>query len=344
MKALVKYADGPGNMEIRSVPDPRPGLGQVKIKVEQAGICGSDLHIYHSDIAIPVRPPVVIGHEFSGVVESVGEGVSQYRPGDRVVSETAYHYCGKCDFCREGWYNLCVERRTLGYWFDGVFAGYTVVPEDRIHRIPDKVSMTAAAMAEPLACVTHAAADLCHIVPGNTVLVTGPGSIGMMAAQVAKAYGAVVVLSGTAADSERLALAKTLGVDHVVDKQDELEKLLMDLTRGYGPDVVLECSGAAPAINTALRLIKKRGWFTQIGLAGKHIMFDIEALNYKEMHYSGSIGSRNANWRMALKLMQEEKVRLEPLVTHRFPITEWENAFKLFESKQGIKLFLLPVE
>ena len=132
MKALVKYAAGPGNMEIRDVEEPVAGPGQVKIRIVEAGICGSDLHILHSDIAIPVRPPVTTGHEFSGIVESVGEGVTNFKPGDRVVSETAYYYCGKCDYCRDGFYNLCVDRKTLGYWFNGVFTKYTVVPEDRV--------------------------------------------------------------------------------------------------------------------------------------------------------------------------------------------------------------------
>ena len=154
MKALVKYASGSGNMEIRDMPVPHAGPGQIKIKVMEAGICGSDLHIYHSDIAIPINPPVITGHEFSGIVEEVGEGVSGFKPGDPVVSETAYDYCGKCDFCREGWYNLCIERKTLGYWYNGIFTKYTVVPADRVHHIPEGVSFTAAAMTEPVS-YTH---------------------------------------------------------------------------------------------------------------------------------------------------------------------------------------------
>lgn len=345
MRALVKYDKGPGNMEIRSIPEPEPKPGQVKIKIVEAGICGSDLHIYHSDIAIPVRSPVTTGHEFSGIVESAGKGVTEYKPGDRVVSETAYYYCGKCDFCREGWYNLCIERKTLGYWFDGVFTDYTVVPVDRVHHLPDNVSFTAGAMCEPLACVIHAVEDLCRIIPGDIVLVTGPGSIGMMAAQVAKEHGAIVILSGMDMDESRLAIAKKLGADYAVNIQKQnLKQLVSDLTGGYGVDVVLECSGAASAINAALDLIKKRGWFCQIGLTGKKIEFDIEKINYRELHFSGSIGSRNANWRKALQLLKNGSVNLEPLVTHKIPLTEWKKAFELFDNKAGGKIFLLPME
>ena len=343
MKALVKHALGPGNMEIRDVPEPVPGPGQVKLEVKEAGICGSDIHIYHSDIAIPLNPPVITGHEFAGVVAENGPGCYRFKPGDRVVSETAFHYCGLCDFCREGFYNLCVERRTLGYWFNGVFARYTVVPEARLHAIPEGVDFTSAAMTEPLACVTHAIYDLTRIVAGDVVLVSGPGSVGVMAAQVAKAHGATVVVSGTNVDEARLEAAKRLGADHIVNVEKEnLIEFLKPLTRGYGPDVVLECSGSPYAVDAGLNAIKKRGWFTQIGLPGKKIEFDIEKICYKELHFSGSLGSRNASWRKALQLLSEGKVNVRPLVTDKFSILEWKSAFGMFENKKGGKIYLLP--
>ena len=345
MKALVKYEAGPGNMEIREVPIPSAGPGEILIKVTIAGICGSDLHIYHSDIAIPVRPPVVTGHEFSGTVAEVGDGVEGFSVGDRVVSETAYHYCGECDFCKEGFYNLCVERKTLGYWYNGIFTSYTVVPAGRVHHIPEGVSDLAAAMTEPLACVCHAVYDLCKIVPGDLVLVSGPGAIGLMAMQVAKAHGATVIVSGTNVDARRLALAKELGADYAVNiQQENLHDLVMSLSRGYGVDVVLECSGNAAGIDTALNLIKKRGYFTQIGLAGKKIEFDIEKICYKELHFTGSLGSRNHSWRIALKLLAEGKVKLEPLADTILPVTEWKTAFEKFEAKDGCKFMLTPAQ
>ncbi len=345
MKALVKYAAGPGNMEIRDIPEPYAAPGQIKIKIHEAGICGSDLHIYHSDIAIPVRPPVVTGHEFSGTVAEVGDGVEGFTPGDRVVSETAYRYCGVCDYCREGFYNLCVERRTLGYWFNGVFTSHTVVPAARVHRIPDSVSLTAAAMAEPLACVAHAVYDLTRITPTDTVLVSGPGAIGLMAMQIAKAHGARVVVSGTGIDGERLKMAEQLGADRTVNVQaEDLAAVLGGMTRGYGPDVVLECSGNAAGVDAGLNLIKKRGYFTQIGLPGKKIDFDIEKICYKELHFSGSLGSRNHSWRTALALLERKTVNLEPLAATKLPLTAWKEAFDKFEKKEGFKIFLLPVD
>ncbi|MEE0419462.1 MAG: zinc-binding dehydrogenase [Lachnospiraceae bacterium] len=344
MKALVKYEEGPGNMEIREVPEPEAAKGMVKIKVVEAGICGSDLHIYHSDIAIPVRPPVTTGHEFSGIVAEVGEGVTAFKPGDRVVSETAFYYCGKCDYCREGFYNLCVERKTLGYWFNGIFGSYTVVPEDRVHKIADHVDFTSAAMTEPLACVCHAVYDQCRIEGGDVVLVIGCGAIGIMSAQVAKANGAKVILSGMSADRERLKLAEEIGAcDYTVDVQrEDMKKLVNDLTGGYGVDVVLECSGSQSGTCSGLDLIKKRGYFCQIGLGGKEIQFPIETICYKELHFSGSMGSRRHSWTTAIKLIEDQKVNLKPLVTKKLPLTQWKKAFDMFENKEGCKLFLIP--
>ena len=343
MKALVKYAAGPGNMEIRDVPIPEPGPGEARIKIVEAGICGSDLHIFHSDIAIPVRPPVVTGHEFSGVVDAVGEGADWLEPGARVVSETAYSYCGACALCRAGRYNLCPERRTLGYWYDGVFADYTVVPASRVHLIPDSVSFTSAAMTEPLACVVHAFECLGGLSPFDVALVTGPGAIGLMAAQVAKAYGATVVLSGADADGERLALARSFGIDRTVNiGAEDLGAVLDGMTGGAGPDAVIECSGSVGAINQALRLVQKGGRFVQIGLPGKPVQFDLEAIAYREIRFTGSLGSLRTSWLAAIELQKSGKIRLEPLVTHKYPITEWREAFEVFENKAGCKVFMLP--
>ncbi|MDK2799254.1 MAG: L-iditol 2-dehydrogenase [Clostridiales bacterium] len=345
MKALVKYAKGNGNMEIRDVPEPKPGPGQVKIEVKAAGICGSDLHIYHDDIAIPLNPPVVTGHEFCGVVAEVGEGVTDWKPGDRVTSETAYSFCGTCPYCITGYYNLCNNRRTLGYWYNGAFAKYTVVPQERVHALPDNVDFVSGALLEPLACITHAVLELTTITVGDVVLVVGPGAIGLATLQVAKAQGATVVVSGTSVDKERLEMAKKLGADYTINVMEEdLQKFIFELTKGRGVDVVFECSGVARAADDALKVIKKQGQFTQIGLFSKPITIDFEKICYKELKVTGSLGSRWTSWEKAIQLLESGKVQTKPLVSHQMPITEWEKAFKMFENKEGLKLVLTPVE
>lgn len=341
MKALVKYKDGPGNMEIRDIPEPAPGPGQIKIEVKEAGICGSDLHIYNSDIAIATKPPVVPGHEFSGVVSAVGEGVTKFKPGDRVVSEAVYFYCRDCRYCRQGYYNLCVHKKSLGYWYNGAFEKYTIVEEHNAHILPDDIDFLTGAMLEPLACCTHAIYDCCHIEAGDVVLLSGPGAIGLTAAQVAKAEGAKVIVAGTNVDEKRLQTAKSLGLDYTINVQtEELKKLVDELTEGYGVDVVLECSGSEAGIRSGLEMIKKRGWFCQIGLTGKPITFDIETICYKELHFSGSMASRYLNWEKGIRLIQQGLVKLEPLASHHLPLEEWEKAFQMFREKQGLKLIL----
>lgn len=343
MKAIVKYAAEPGNMEIREVPEPSPAAGQIKIKVSAAGICGSDLHIHDSDIAIPVRPPVIVGHEFSGVIAELGEGVTGFKVGERVVSETAFSYCGKCENCREGWYNLCPERRTLGYWYNGIFTNYTVVPAGRVHRIPGNVSDIAAAMTEPLACVCHAVFDLSAILPTDLVLISGPGPIGLMTMQVVRAFGARVLLAGTDADGERLALGRRLGAEYTVNvQQEDLGGKVRELTGGKGVDAVMECSGNQHAMNAALHVMKKRAYFTQIGMGAPVIPFYVEALNYKEPVITGSLGSRKANWVQALDLLSRGKVLVEDIANVRMPMEQWKEAFDRFRRKDGGKFILLP--
>lgn len=330
-------------MEIRDVPEPTPGHGQVKIQVKAAGICGSDIHIYHSDIAIPVKPPVIVGHEFSGVIVETGPGVTGWKAGDRVTSETAFSFCGICDLCRSGFYNLCNERRTLGYWYDGAFAKYTIVPEQRLHRLADNIDFVTGAMIEPLACVTHAVMELTTIRAGDVVLVSGPGPIGLTALQLAKAEGATVVVSGTDIDMERLKMAVELGADHAVNiMETDLGEFVGSLTQGRGADVVLECSGVSKAADSALNIVKKQGQYTQIGLFGRPITIDFDKICYREIKVIGSLGSKWSSWNKAMQLVEQGKVKMLPLVSHRMPITQWENAFELFETKKGMKLMLLP--
>jgi len=331
-------------MAIREIEEPSPGPGQVKIEVKAAGICGSDIHILHSDIAIPVNPPVVTGHEFSGVVAEVGEGVTSCRLGDRVTSETAYSYCGKCHNCKTGRYNLCDNRLTLGYWFNGAFAKYTVVPERNIHKLADHISFEEGALLEPTACVTHAAMDLADIQAGNTVLVSGPGAIGLITLQIAKAHGAFVIVSGTDADTERLAIAENVfDADVIIDvTKENLQDRILELTDGTGADVVLECSGSGRGTAAGLEAVKKQGQFVQIGLAGAPFELDFAKICYKEIKATGSLGSVWTSWKNAIRLVESGQVKLKKLVSHRFPLDQWEDGFTVFEEKQGFKVLLIP--
>lgn len=347
MKGLMKFDRGDGNMEVREINEPTPGQYQVKIEVKAAGICGSDLHIYHDDIdGVPINAPVITGHEFSGIVTEVGEGVTKYKIGDRVTSETSISFCGECTLCRTGRYHVCDNRRTLGYWYNGAFAKYTIVPQGLIHRLPDHLDFITGALLEPLACVTHAVTEQTTVKAGDVVVVSGPGAIGLMALQVAKAEGATVVVSSTNSGTfDRLSMAKKLGADYTIDVNEmDIVTFIKELTNGQGADVVFECSGSARAANTGLILTRKSGQYTQIGLFGKPIQIDFEKICFRELKVAGSMASTWTSWEKAIQLVSSGKVNTKILVSDVMPLSDWEAAFKKFEAKEGLKLVLTPVE
>ena len=341
VKGLVKYARGPGNMEVREVAEPVPGPGEVLVEVEAAGICGSDLHVYEDAIAIPIRVPVVVGHEFSGVVAAVGEGVGAVAPGMRVTALPSVRICGECRYCRRGAINLCLGRESMGYWHDGSFAPLCVAPERCIRELPANVGFRAAALSEPLACAVHAVSELTRVSAGDLVAVVGPGSIGLLCLQVALAEGGRVVVFGRRQDRGRLELALRLGAERVVMVEEEdAEAVVAELSGGYGADVVLECTGHPSGAALALKLVRKQGKYTQVGLFGAPVEFDLEAVAVRELRFTGSFGQQPTSWSRALELMRSGKVDTGALITHQLPLAEWREAFDLFERQEGVKMLL----
>ncbi len=339
MEAVVKFAQGPGNVEYRHVLEPIAGPNQVKVEVKAAGVCGTDLHIYNDEY--PANPPVVLGHEFSGVVAECGPGATAFSPGHRVTSRTFFSTCGRCRYCHTGRNNLCPDRLSIGSGVNGAFARYVVVPEGLLHHLPDKVSFQAGALCEPLSCTVHSVVETTHVSTGENVLVIGPGAIGLLTLQVAKACGARVTVLGTAADGARLRLARDLGADEVVltGQLDELAERCRD----GGFDAVLECSGSEGGVQAGLRLVRKAGRYTQVGLTGKNVSIDIDQIVYKEIQFSGSFAQKWSAWDTALRLLDSGAVLTEPLVSHRFPLSDWERAFDTFVRKEGVKIVLEPV-
>jgi L-iditol 2-dehydrogenase len=290
-----------------------------------------------------MNPPMIVGHEFSGVVVACGEGVEEWEKGARVTAEPSAIVCGKCRYCRTGAYNMCSDRLVTGYWVNGGFAEYVVVGAHRLHRLPDSISFDEGALTEPLACCVHGVHELTGIGAGDLVAVSGPGAIGLICAQLAKAEGAQVMVIGTGADRERLATAKALGMDHCIDleEQDPIE-FARELTEGDGADIVLECSGAGPAAAMGLELVRRQGKYTQIGLFGKPVTLDFERIAYKEIKVTGSLGQRWTAWKRAIRLMAQGKVNLKGVSSDKFPLAQWQEAFDRFEAKKGLKILLDP--
>ena len=343
MKAVVKTSRGPGNVEVRDVDEPAPPPGHVLIAVRAAGICGTDIHIYHDEFR--TWPPVVMGHEVAGEIVAVGAGVAGVRVSDRVTTETYVSTCGVCRYCRAGRINLCPERRSIGSAVDGGFTSLLVVPERNVHRLPDGVSFLGGALTEPLACVVHGAIEQPRLAPRDVAVIAGPGAIGLLTLQVVKAAGLRVIMLGTSRDSRRLDLARELGADAVynVEEGDAHKEAIGDLTGGAGADIVYECSGAGPAAAMLLELVRRGGQYAQIGLFGKPIAWDLDQVCYKELSVTGSNASVPSAWDRALELLAEGVVRTEPLISGVYPLTEWRAAFDAFEGRAGVKTVLQPV-
>lgn len=341
MKAVIKTKEGKGNVVLQDVEEPVVGRGEVKIKVMAAGICGTDIKIFHGDTWS--NPPVILGHEYSGIVAEVGDGVKGVKVGDRVVSETAQVVCGKCYYCNTGSYLMCPERLSIGYGVNGAFADFCVVREGIIHKLPENVSFDSGALCEPAAVAVHAVLDKVTLYPTDIVVVMGPGPIGLLVAQVAKSMGVTVVICGTSADKKRLEAAGALGIDYCVNVQEvDIIKFVNDLTGQKGADVVYDCTGAASAIRSGMTMLKKKGKLVQVGLTKQSLEIEYSLLTAKEISLIGTFGHNWNNWEVALDMISKGRIKTEPIITHHFPLEKWEEAFQLAENQEGIKILLHP--
>jgi L-iditol 2-dehydrogenase len=327
---LTKLAPGAGNVGLSERPDPSAAPGHVILKVTATGICGTDLHIYDGEF--PSRPPVTMGHEVSGVVAELGEGVDDSWRGARVVAETYFSTCGHCEQCVSGRRNLCLERRSIGSYVDGGFAARVQVPARNLHRIPDWLDGRVAAMTEPLACCCQSLLNPERVEPGDAVLVVGPGPIGLLAAQVARAAGGDVHVRGTPRDAARLAVAARLG----------LATSTTDDGAAGSFDVVVECSGQEAGIVFALESARRGGRYVQIGIAGRPVSIPFDLVCFGELTLTSGNASTPASWTRALDLIVNRRVELEPLFSDAIPLADWEQGFAATRSGAGIKYVLVP--
>lgn len=340
MLALTKTKKGEGNMELRDYPMPQIAEDEVLIQVAYAGICGTDIHIRHDQF--PYWPPVIMGHEFSGTVIEVGSKVKGFSVGDRVVGEPHNLACGKCHLCRNGHIQICEDKRSIGWGIDGAFTSYLKMPEKLLHLIPDGVSLQAAAMAEPCAIVAHQLLERSKITPGDYVVIMGMGPIALIAAQMAKIAGAGrVVLCGCQSDiGLRLDTANALGcLDRFINVQTEdTVAEIMKETDGQGADLVVEASGAASAIKSAVYALKKTGTLCAIGMTGpEEIPVPWNVAMRKVLNVSFNMSSSYNGWKIALRLMESGALHLEEMETI-LPLQEWETAFALPENGKAIKV------
>jgi L-iditol 2-dehydrogenase len=336
MRGLAQLAPGPGQLAIADRPEPVAGPGHVVLDVLATGICGTDLHIAAG--AYPSVPPLTLGHEVCGDVAALGPGVDEAWADARVVIETYFSTCGRCAMCRSGHVNMCRERRSIGTHVDGGFAPRIAVPAATLHRVPAWIDDAAASLAEPLACVCNALLDPPVIGAGDGVLVIGPGPIGLLAAQVARACGGRVTVRGTARDAARLALAAEQGFATEVAGDGDAP----DADHPDAPAVVVECSGSGPGVAHGLAALRRRGTLVQIGLRGAELTIPWDLICFHELAVRTGFASTPWSWRRAMGLIERQEVALGPLVTAVLGLEDWAEAFDAARGGDGVKYVLDP--
>lgn len=342
MRAVVKSKAAPG-AEIREVPTPTCGPGELVLRVLRAGVCGTDLHIYLWDRWSQGRlhPPVTLGHEFVGEIVEIGEGVTGFARGERVSCES-HVICHRCHACRSGNGHVCENTRILGVDVNGGFAEYVAVPAENAWRVPPNVPLEVQAVMEPLGNAVHTA--FAGPLSACRIAVTGCGPIGLFAIGVARAAGAAQVIASDVAPY-RLELARRMNADAVIDSSREsFVERVSQLTEGRGLDGVLEMSGNPAAVRDGLAALRNGGRISLLGLPKEP--FDLDwnrLLIFKGATIQGIAGRRLfETWYQMDNLLRSGRLDIRPAITHVMPMAKFEEAIALLQSGQAGKVVLVP--
>ncbi|HET7479068.1 MAG TPA: zinc-binding dehydrogenase [Rubrobacteraceae bacterium] len=342
MKAFVKTGHQPGEAGVRDVSVASPGLGEVLLRVASCGVCGSDIHAFRSDAGFEwVRAPVTLGHEFSGTVEEVGPDVTRVREGDQVVA-VAIQGCGRCEACLAGSTQLCQDRVAVGLSRDGGMAEYAVMPEQHLVPVPEGLDLTVAALGEPLSVAVHAVNVRADIKPGQNVVVSGPGPIGILCGMLARLRGAQVLLTGVGNDSEsRLPAAERVGLRTANLSDKPLEEHLRDSFGEPAPDVWIESSGSVRALDSALESVRPGGTVVVVGIYAEEMRFSPTASVRRELSLLFSYSCNYADYEEALDLLGSGAIDPGPLLS-KYPLQDASEAFEAVGKGRAVKAILVP--
>ena len=330
-------------VELREIPIPEIDDFDVLLEVGAVSVCGSDVHQSRNTQSWPVNVPVVLGHEFGGTVARVGKGVSGFKEGDRVVSETAARICGECLMCRGGRYNLCPSRKGFGYGIDGAMARYVRVAARNLHRVPDTLPFDIACLAEPHAVAYNAMCVNSTIRPGDTVVVLGPGPIGLLCTRMAALSGAnPLIVAGLPGDEARLETSRRLGATHTVNVRTENLSEIVRALAPLGADVVCDASGASDTLEVALRLSRPDGHVIKVGWSPDVIAVDVNPLVQGNVRLQGSFSHNYGIWERVIHLLDRGLTLPEEIVGLRAPLEGWREAFDAMHDRKVIKSVLVP--
>ncbi len=328
-------------------PKPKPGKGELLVKVRACAVCGTDIKVYHYGHRL-IQFPRITGHELSGEVVEVGEGVSGLFPGDRVQVAAAIP-CGECYYCQRGWQSMCANLTAIGYHYDGGFAEYLLVPEKAlrngcVNRIPQGLSFDEAALAEPLACCINGQ-EISRVGFGDTVLIIGAGPMGCLHAQLARIKGAKRIFISEV-DEERLESVAFTGADRLVNPlKENLAQVIKEENEGRLADQVIVAAGSAPAQIQALEVVAPRGTINLFGGLPKSqstLTLDTNLIHYGELKVVGTHGSSPRHNKLALQVLASGAIKGRDYITGTFTLAQIKEALAFAESRKGLKVIVKP--
>lgn len=341
---LAAVLEDLGRLVLKELPEPEIDDDSALLRVEATSICGSDIRIFrHGNPR--VRPPAILGHEAAGTVVKVGKNVTRVKEGDRVAIGADVP-CGNCKWCRNGLVNNCSINYAVGYQIPGAFAEYMVMPklllQGPVTPISDRLSFAEAALAEPLACAINGF-ELVNLSLGKTVVIIGLGPIGCMMIDLARLMGATKVI-GVQRSPGRMAIARQYGADVYIDaRHEDVVARCLEETGGEGPDVVITAAASVEAHEQAVAMVAHRGYVNFFGglpKTARPLQILSNTIHYKECFITGSHGSTPRQHEMAVALLEKKQVRVEPLITHHFPLTAIERGFAVMEGREGMKVII----
>lgn len=330
MRTAVFHGSGQP-LRIEETPTPAAGPGQVVVKTAACGVCHTDLHYIDHGVPTFKQPPLVLGHEASGVVAQVGSGVKDFKEGDRVLLP-AVLTCGVCEFCRTGRENICETMTMFGNNIDGAYAEFVAAPAKDIFHLPKEIPLEEGAIiADAISTPFHAVKNRAEVKVGDSVVVFGCGGVGINVVQVAVAAGGVVIAVDVS--EKKLEWARKFGATHTINagKVQKIGKEIKRLTDG-GADVALEAIGRPETIEAAFGTLRKGGRLVVVGYSAEEIKLSAAKIMYFEMEVRGSLGCRPVDYPKLIELARIGKIKVAELVTHKFPLEKIDEAFTLLRN------------
>ena len=336
--AVVNFAPEPGAVEVREIEMPSLGEEEVILEVENVGVCGSDLHQWTAHHSWPVNYPVVLGHEFGGTIVEAGSQVEGWKPGQRVVSETAAVIDHDNPMTRRGLYQLDPSRKGFGYGVNGAMTRYVRVPSRILHRVPDDLPFEQACLTEPCCVAYSAVVRNARIEPGDRILVLGPGTIGILCAALARLCGAEVAIVGLEQDAGRLAIGEKYGCESIIGNPGEWARA----RDGLGCDGVIDAAGASATLRIALDVVRPDGWISKVGWGPQPLDFSLDPLVKKNVRLQGSFSHNWPIWERVLALLSSGQLDVRPIIGGVWKLEDWETAFEKMHSGEVVKSILTP--